>query len=172
MKRAHHVLGRAPQQVLPVEAQRALLPHASIPWRVRLYLGPFAVCHYGRKGRGLIFAQSSATVREHGLGADVTTLPFGGARAERVLFATFLTLKEYFTEITAHDFEMGLPRPELEAAVGFYKPEEEAVVLVKFRCGHLLLARMVLVPSGPACAALATEYVERPTLQLCLDDTG
>ena len=55
--------------------------------------------------------------------------------------------------ITGRSLVRKRSRAELEAAVGFYKPEEEAVVLVKFRCGHLLLARMVLQMRGTVSPA-------------------
>lgn len=54
-----------------------------------------------------------------------------------------------------------------------YDEEKEAVVLMRFRCGHVALGMALLVPDYKVCKSLGHEYFaddQAGSLQLNLDD--
>lgn len=140
---------------------------ARVLGRVRLYLCPFAVCHGEAQGRGFVFVQTPNPVLELEYLRPVNS---NGRRLNRSVILHFLSMGEFVDAVMQDDFELGVIRSPLEAAVEGYNPKKEVVVLVRARCGYMAVMVIPLVPEWVVCRQLGAEYLEKDALQLNLDD--
>jgi MYND finger len=157
--------------VLNDTADKSLVKSAIFS-KVRLYACPYAVHQSRSMGRGFIFVQSTVTLATMALPSpfDMNGEPL---RERRSLILHFLTLGEFDVEVCREDFELATLRPQLKDLVDSYKPEEELVMLARFRCGHLAVGLASLVPEYNACVRLGREYFAdhgTDPLQLDIDD--
>jgi len=142
--------------------------------RVRFYACPYYV-HKSRNqglGRGFLFLQSNSTLAELSLPKPLSS--DGRAMEDRLVLLHFLTVGEYDSELCRDDFELAVVRDELKGCVEGHVGEKEVVVLMRLRCGHLAVGRMVLVPDLGISLALGKDYYgdvnDQKALQLNLDD--
>ncbi|CAN0209886.1 unnamed protein product [Ectocarpus sp. 6 AP-2014] len=142
---------------------------ARVLGRVRLYLCPFAVCHGEALGRGFVFVQQTPNpVLELEYLRPVNS---NGRRLDRSIILHFLSMGEFVDAVLQDDFELGVIRSPLEAAVESYDTKAEMVVLFRARCGYMAVVVVPLVPGWAVCRQLGLEYKEKDALQLNLDDT-
>mmetsp|Transcript_31813 Transcript_31813/g.53167 ORF Transcript_31813/g.53167 Transcript_31813/m.53167 type:complete len:299 (-) Transcript_31813:121-1017(-) len=139
--------------------------------RIRFYACPYGVFRYSELGRGFLFLQTDKTLQDMSLyiPKDCT-----GRAMTRSVLIHYLTLGEFDSEVCRDDFELAMARTALKEQVESYDPEKEAVLLCRFRCGHLALGRAVLVPDFKICKKLGQDYYSAENaagaLQLNLDD--
>jgi hypothetical protein len=140
--------------------------------RIRFYACPYAVQKESILGRGFLFLQSDCTLAE-------LSLPFPKSSSgrpmskQRAILLHYLTIGEYDSEVCREDFELASFRSKLQEAVDEYNVETHVVVLMRFRCGHVALGVVPLVPDYAMCKSLGRDYFENSTagaLQLNLDD--
>jgi len=139
--------------------------------RVRFYACPYAVHKYAELGRGFLFVQSDRTLACMSLLKPQDS--YGRPTGMRSLLTHYLTLGEYDQEVCRDDFEMAEVRSELQQAVNSYVEQKEAVVLMRFRCGHVALGVAPLCSKYSVCQQLGRSYFADNTagaLQLNLDD--
>ncbi|CAM9476552.1 unnamed protein product [Ectocarpus fasciculatus] len=142
---------------------------ARVLGRVRLYLCPFAVCHGEALGRGFVFVQQTPNpVLELEYLRPVNS---NGRRLDRSIILHFLSMGEFVDAVLQDDFELGVIRSPLEAAVESYDTKAEMVVLLRARCGYMAVVVVPLVPGWAVCRQLGLDYKEKDALQLNLDDT-
>jgi hypothetical protein len=140
--------------------------------RIRFYVCPYAVHKATTLGRGFLFIQSDRTLATMSL-----TLPkdsYGRPTDNRALLIYYLTLGEFDAEVCREDFEMATVRTKLQEAVENYDEEDEIVILMRFRCGHVSLGTSALVPDHRVCKKLGIDYYSESTaaaLQLNIDDS-
>ena len=139
--------------------------------RVRFYAGPYAVHKLEQLGRGFLFVQTDRTLACMSLAIpkDCCGRPTG----MRSILVHYLTLGEYDQEVCRDDFEMAAVRSDLHHAVDLYNEQEEAVVLMRFRCGHVALGMAPLSSNYTLCRDLGHSYFADSSagaLQLNLDD--
>lgn len=138
--------------------------------RIRFYVCPYAVFRSTDLGRGFLFLQTDRTLSEMSIyiPKDCT-----GRAVTRSVLLHYLTVGEFDSEVCREDFELVMVRSKLKEAVESYDTEKEAVLLCRFRCGHMALGRAVLVPDYRICQKLGQDYYAgNPSgaLQLNLDD--
>lgn len=140
--------------------------------RIRFYACPYAVYKESILGRGFLFVQSDCTLAE-------LSLPFpkcsSGQQMSKIraVLLHYLTVGEFDSEVCREDFELAAVRSKLKEAVDNYDVRTSLVLLMRFRCGHLALGVVPLVPDYNICKNLGKEYFENSTagaLQLNLDD--
>lgn len=139
--------------------------------RVRFYACPYAVHKFEQLGRGFLFEQTDRTLACMSLAKAQDC--FGRPTGMRSLLIHFLTLGEYDQEVCRDDFEMATVRSDLQQAVSSYNEQEEAVVLMRFRCGHVALGVAPLCSDYSLCKQLGQSYFAENNagaLQLNLDD--
>jgi MYND finger len=157
--------------VLKDTADKSLVKSAIFS-KVRLYACPYAVHQSRSMGRGFVFVQSTATLATMALPSPFE-MNGGPLREQRSLILHYLTLGEFDVEVCREDFELATLRPQLKDLVDSYQPEEELVILARFRCGHLAVGVASLVPEYNACVRLGREYFAdhgTDPLQLDIDD--
>lgn len=140
--------------------------------RIRFYACPYAVQKESFLGRGFLFLQSDCTLAELSLSLPKSSSGRPIQRLRSVLLH-YLTVGEYDSEVCREDFELSSVRSMLQAAVEAYNVETHVIVLMRFRCGHVALGIVPLVPDYAICKSLGREYYEDSTagaLQLNLDD--
>jgi hypothetical protein len=139
--------------------------------RIRLYACPYAV-HQARKlGRGFLFMQSTQSLATMSLAIPKDS--YGHPSAKRSLLLHYLTTGEYDSEVCREDFEMASVRSKLLEAVEKYEEENQVVVLMRYRCGHMALGIAPLVPEYDQCKRLGEMHYQDVTasaLELQLDD--
>jgi hypothetical protein len=131
---------------------------------------PYAVFRTLDLGRGFLFLQSDRTIQDLSV---YIPKDFTGRTCGRSLLIHFLTLGEFDSEVCRDDFELAMMRTALKEAVESYDTEKEAILLCRFRCGHIALGKAVLVPDYTICKKLGEDYyAANPSgaLQLNLDD--
>lgn len=140
--------------------------------RIRFYSCPYAVQKESILGKGFLFLQTDCTLAELSL-----PLPKNSSGRQmnkiRAVLLHYLTVGEYDSEVCREDFELAAVRSELQRAVEKYDVKTSVVVLMRFRCGHVALGVVPLVPDYAICKSLGKEYFENSTagaLQLNLDD--
>ena len=74
-----------------------------------------------------------------------------------------------FCESGTHDFELGVIRNGLVAAVDTYDPQTQVVVLWLAACGYLGVLTVPIVPDFRVCQVLGADHANNRTLQLALD---
>lgn len=141
--------------------------------RIRFYANPYAVHKSSTVGRGFLFVQSDSSLAV--LSTPGPILSNGRVcRTPRSILLHFLTVKEYETELCLDDFELAQASKELKAAVSSYDEKKEVPVLLRFRCGHVAVGVVPLVPDYKLCAVLGKEYYGSGqgdgALQLNIDD--
>jgi len=139
--------------------------------RVRFYACPYAVHKYAELGRGFLFVQSDRTLALMSLLKPQDS--YGRPTGMRSLLIHYLTLGEFDQEVCRDDFEMAEVRTELQQAVNSYVEQKEAVVLMRFRCGHVALGVAPLCSEYSLCQQLGRSYFAdsaASALQLNLDD--
>lgn len=139
--------------------------------KIRFYVCPYAVYKSTVLGKGFLFLQSNRTLGELSLlvPKDVTGRPMG----MRSIMVHYLTMGEYDSEVCREDFELATVRTQLQEAVDTYDDKTTAVVLMRFRCGHVSLGKVPLVPDYGICKSLGKDYYSQNSagaLQLNLDD--
>lgn len=140
--------------------------------RIRFYACPYAVQKESILGRAFLFFQSDCTLAELSLPLPKSAngRPIQKLRA---VLLHYLTIGEYDSEVCREDFELAAVRTKLQEAVDAYDVETHVVVLMRFRCGHVALGVVPLVPDYAICKSLGREYFQDSTagaLQLNLDD--
>ena len=142
--------------------------------KIRFYAMPFAI--HNRNilgiGAGFLFLQSNCTLAQLSLPNPIDSSGHRLLQARSVLLH-YLTLGEYDRELCRDDFEMASVRTELKSVLETYKGDSQVVCLMRFRCGHLALGIVPLVPEFSLCKTLAKGYFSRTgtePLQLNLDD--
>ncbi|CAB9522228.1 expressed unknown protein [Seminavis robusta] len=136
--------------------------------RIRIYACSYAVHRTATLGKGFLFLQSDST-----LATLSTPTPMAPKIKMRALLMHFLTLAEYDSEVCRDDFEMAEVRTQLQHLVNNdYDDQNEVVLLLRFRCGHVALGKGTLVPDYGVCKVLGQQYFETTTgaVQLNLDD--
>jgi hypothetical protein len=139
-----------------VHARQHLLHH------IRLYAMPYAVYQMQTLGRGFLFVQSTQTLA-------ALTLP----GRNRSVLLHYLTLGEYDAEVCRDDFELTAVRTCLQNAVHEYDAQQQVVVMMRFRCGHVAVGVIPLSLEYAVCLQLGKEYYQNVTagaLELQLDD--
>ena len=127
-------------------------------------------------GKGFLFMQSGCTLAQLSLptGSNMNALLRGSPAVPRSVLLHYLTLGEYDQELCRDDFELACVRSELIHAVDGYDKETQVVYLMRFRCGHLAVGVVPLVPDYKLCLKLAKEYFgnqqQCQPLQLNIDD--
>ena len=139
--------------------------------RIRFYSGPFAIHHHSKQGRGFLFIQSECTLAEMSLVKP--TLSTGKVmEMPRSVLIHFLTMGEYDQELCRDDFELAVMRDKLKDAVERYDFKTELVIMTRFRCGHISLLMVPLVPDYGISLTLSEDYEGRPgAMQLNIDST-
>ncbi|GAX17827.1 hypothetical protein FisN_18Hh027 [Fistulifera solaris] len=130
--------------------------------QIRLYAMPYAVYQMQALGRGFLFIQSTQTLA-------ALTLP----GRNRSVLLHYLTLGEYDAEVCRDDFELTAVRTCLQKAVNDYDAQQQMVVLMRFRCGHVAVGIIPLSLEFAVCLQLGKEYYQNVTagaLELQLDD--
>ena len=140
--------------------------------RIRFYACAYAVWKHGTLGRGFLFLQS-----QHSLAAlsihipkDVYGRPLSTIRGVMV---HYLTTGEYDAEVCRDDFELAAMRADLLRAVEEYDPEQQVVLLMRFRCGHVAVGRTQLsMPYGSFLKLGQDFFAEQNAdcVQLNIDD--
>lgn len=140
--------------------------------RIRFYACPYAVHKTRSLGRGFLFVQSSGTLALMSLTKQMDS--YGRKTPMRSVLLHYLTLGEFDRDLCRDDFEMTVVRTELQTAVQDYDEEKQVVLLIKFRCGHLVVGVAPLVPDYGICRKLGMDYYSdnktEAALQLNLDD--
>jgi hypothetical protein len=159
-----------PQMTLskPTDQQDA---RVEIFGRIRFYACPYAVHKAAALGRGFLFVQSDSTLAS--LSLPIAKDCWGRPMSMRWVLIHYLTIGEYDTEVCREDFELALVRKTLVTAVETYDDQQEVVLLMRFRCGHLAVGKAVLVPDFRLCQKLGRDYYANSpggALQLNLDD--
>lgn len=136
--------------------------------RIRMYAFPFFVCHRAMKGDGALFLQSKNTLDDFFFDGLVTR---HGEPLRRTVFASYVTLEEFDSELVAEDFELALSRAGLRRGLeACAKDQKRATILTKFRCGYVAVFTTQIVPDVAVCNALAKDYEQQAILQLNIDD--
>lgn len=140
--------------------------------RIRFYACSYAVHKAHNLGKGFLFLQSPSTLAA--LSLPIPKLPNGKMMDDiRSVLLHYLTMGEFDQEVCRDDFEMTSLRTTLTKAVEEYDENEEMVVLMRFRCGHVAVGVAPLVPDYRVCKSLGKEYFGEGmegALQLNLDD--
>jgi hypothetical protein len=141
--------------------------------KIRFYACPYAVHKARTLGRGFLLVQCSGTLAMMSLLATQTD-SYGRPTPMRSVLLHYLTMGEYDRDLCRDDFEMTIVRSELQAAIDEYDEEMQVVLLMKFRCGHLVVGLAPLVPDFGICRKLGMDYFasndSEAALQLNLDD--
>jgi len=160
------VAGKQNQTPIAEEKRRTIIRNLLFG-RVRFYICPYAVYKTTELGRGFLFLQTDKTLQDM-----ASSTPDAGQGGRSVLIH-FLTLGEFDSEVCKDDFELALMRTPLKDAIEKYQTEEQVVLLMRFRCGHMALGNAALVPDYRICKKLGHDYYSNNTagaLQLNLDD--
>ena len=140
--------------------------------RIRFYACSYAVHKSYDLGKGFLFVQSPSTLAE--LSLPIPRFPSGKMMpGTRSVLLHYLTLGEFDQELCRDDFELTSVRSELTKIVDTYNKQEDMVVLMRFRCGHIAIGTAPLVPDFRVCRSLGNEYFGNSaanSLQLNLDD--
>ena len=143
-----------------------------IVWtKIRYYACPMVVRKYQHIGKGLLFLQSPSTLTE----MSTERMPQSQSDQQRQVLLYYLTLGEFDSEVCRHDFELAQVRSSVQTLLDTYDPHTQVVGVMKFRCGHLAVGTLPLVPDFALCEKLAQDYYGPtgdgpPALQLNLDD--
>ena len=89
-------------------------------------------------------------------------------RLDRRIDLEYLDMGE-FAELCSADFELGVVRNGLSAAVETYDPQKQMVVLWVAACGFLGVLTVPIVPDFGVCKQLGADHAQQRTLQLALD---
>ena len=141
-----------------------------IIFRIRFYACPYAVHKSMVLGNGFLFVQGSCTLAE-------MSLPSGILKSkQRSVLLHYLTLGEFDLEVCRDDFELAAVRDQLKQAIDTYDKRKHMVVLMRFRCGHVVVGLAPLVPDYGLSITLGQQYygtgggASSGALQLNLDD--
>ncbi|GKY93489.1 hypothetical protein MPSEU_000316400 [Mayamaea pseudoterrestris] len=172
-KQTCHLYQRVGPNMLISNAQDQEEARNLIFARIRFYACPYAVNKTRTLGRGFLMVQSSGSLALMSLlGTRLDSL--GRPTPMRSVLLHFLTMGEYDRDVCRDDFEMTIVRSELQEAVNEYDEETQVVLLMKFRCGHLVVGVAPLVPDYGICTKLGMDYFasneSEAALQLNLDD--
>ena len=132
----------------------------------RIYMCPFAICKYATQGRGFLLITSiDNPINDFVYRRNVDR---EGILLDRRIELEYLDLGE-FAELCTHDFELGVIRNGLVAAVETYDPQKQVVVLWLAACGYLGVLTVPIVPDFGVCQVLGADHANNRTLQLALD---
>jgi len=132
----------------------------------RIYMCPFAVCKYNTQGRGFLLITSiDNPINDFIYKRNVD---MNGMLLDRRIELEYLDMGE-FAELCTHDFELGVIRNGLVAAVESYDPNTQMVVLWLAACGYLGVLTVPIVPDFGVCEILGADHATQRTLQLALD---
>jgi hypothetical protein len=130
--------------------------------------------HNSTSTRGFLFIQSDSSLAVMSLPNPILSSGHVYPHCRSVILH-YLTVNEFITEVcNKHDFELTCMTNELRNAVDTYNEMNELVILMRFRCGHVALGIVPLVPDYNLCLVLGKEYysageVGQP-VQLNVDD--
>jgi hypothetical protein len=139
--------------------------------RIRFYACPYAVHKTAELGNGFLFIQSDTTLQD--LAIAIPKDQHGRTMQTRSILMHYLTLGEYDAEVCRDDFEMAVVRNKLQELLKDYDEQNEVIILIRLRCGHIALGKAVLVPDYRICKKLGQDYyADNPAgaVQLTLDD--
>lgn len=159
-----------PSGILSTPSDQAAACH-HLWGQIRFYACPYAVHRSLELGPGFLFLQSDCTLATLSLAIPKDTQ--GYATPPRSILLHYLTLGEYDVEVCRDDFELASVRSHLRDAVEQVDGEQEVVVLLRLRCGHVALGVAPLVPDYRVCRKLGADYYAEQAggaLQLNLDD--
>lgn len=151
--------------------------------RVRFYASPYfvhksrmaAAEHYpslppaqqpqqqNEKQRGFLFVQSDSTLAEMSLPKPILANGRPMTKPRSVLLH-YLTVQEYSDELCRDDFELVAVSGELQRAIfecnvdSDARNRKEYVVLMRFRCGHVAVGIVPLIPDYGLCVMLGEQY--------------
>lgn len=123
-------------------------------------------------GKGFLFVQSDSTLAELSLPIPIGSDGQPMAKTRSVLLH-YLTVGEYDSEVCRDDFELAAVRDLLRKAVDDYDERASLVVLMRFRCGHVALGTVPLVPDYGIAQSLGQSYYANTgpgPIQLNIDD--
>lgn len=141
--------------------------------RIRFYSMPYAVTKQEIAGPGFLFLQSDASLATMSLPSP--KLSNGRVYPkQRSILLHWLTMEEFSKELAMEDFELASVKKELKEAVEDHDSKSEVPVLMRFRCGHVSLGIVPLVPDFNLCKCLGEQYFGNGeasgALQLNIDD--
>jgi hypothetical protein len=140
--------------------------------RIRFYAYPYAVHASRTTGRGFLFVQSDSSLAVMSL--PIPILSNGRVCPKRrSVMLHWLTVEEYVSEVCMDDFELAGATRELREAVDGYDERVELPILMRFRCGHVAVGIVPLVPDFNLCLMLGKEYYgqgDGAAVQLNIDD--
>jgi len=139
--------------------------------RVSLYAFPYAVHKTETLGKGFLFIQSTHSLAIMSLKKHQDS--WGRTVRGRAVLLHYLTIGEFDAEVSRDDFELVHIRQKLLEAIEQYSIDEEIVTLMRFRCGHVAVGIVKLVPEYNQCkemGALQFSTVAAGSVELQLDD--
>lgn len=113
--------------------------------------------------RGFLFVQSDSTLAEMSLPKPILANGIPMTKPRAVLLH-YLTVQEYIDELCRDDFELVAVSGELQNAISECEVTDDArkrkeyVVLMRFRCGHVAVGIVPLVPDYGLCVMLGEQY--------------
>jgi len=143
--------------------------------RIRFFAAPYFVHKSKTIGKkGFLFIQSNSTLAEMSLPIPILANGHPMIKQRSVLLY-FLTFNEYTQELCRDDFELTAVSAELHRSIEDYDPMKEFVVMMRFRCGHVAVGAVPLVPDYELSVKLGAQYyggenAHSGALQLNLDD--
>ena len=140
--------------------------------RIRFYACAYAVHQSTHLGQGFLFIQSNQTLAAISLALPLDVYGYQPI-VNRGVLLHYLTLGEYDAEVCRDDFEMATIRSQLQTALQQQESNQDVVLLMRFRCGHVALGVAKLVPDFNVCRKLGMDYFgdsAPPSLQLNIDD--
>jgi hypothetical protein len=132
----------------------------------RIYMCPFAVCKYNTQGRGFLLITSIDNPMNDFI--YKRNVDMHGVLLDRRIELEYLDLGE-FAELCNSDFELGVIRTGLVAAVEAYDPHTQMVVLWLAACGYLGVLTVPIVPDFGVCQVLGADHAKQRTIQLAMD---
>jgi hypothetical protein len=146
--------------------------------RIRFYACPYAIfkadCipNSSSHERGFLFVQSDSTLAEMSLPCPI--LGNGRPMAKRrSILLHYLTLMEYDQEVCRQDFELTAVRNEIIQGISECKKDEAILTLMRFRCGHVAVGLVPLIPDYKLSKSLGKQYYsgqDNATVLLHIDD--
>jgi len=148
--------------------------------RIRFYASPYfihksrmaAAEHYpspppsqqqNEKQRGFLFVQSDSTLAEMSLPKPILANGRPMTKPRSVLLH-YLTVQEYTDDLCRDDFELVTVSGELQNAISKCEVNDDArkrkkyVLLMRFRCGHVAVGIVPLIPDYGLCVMLGEQY--------------
>lgn len=139
--------------------------------RVRFYACAYAAFQEATLGRGFLFLQADQSLAA--LSLAVPKDCYGRTLPNRGVMVHYLTMGEYDAELCRDDFELATVRTDLQKAVEDYDEQQEVVLMMRFRCGHVACGKAQLSMPYGSFRKLGTDFFAEQNaacLQLNIDD--